>query len=305
MTGGEKMYYHTLNEYLKTTFGGKTYKLALDSGATCPNRDGTVGVGGCIFCSANGSGDFAEKCSKSVTEQIENAKALVSKKIENGKYIAYFQSFTATYAPIEQLRDRFFEAINHKDIVALSVATRPDCLPDEVLDLLKELNEIKPVWVELGLQTIHKRTADYIRRGYELEVFDKAVNNLKALNLKVIVHLIIGLPNESDDEILQSARYVAKMNVDGVKLQLLHILEGTDIAVDYKNGLFTLPTLEHYAKIVAECIRVMPKTTVIHRITGDGDKNILIAPLWSADKKFVYQYLMDYFNEINLVQGEN
>lgn len=298
------MYYYTLNEYMKNTFGCKVYKLALHSGATCPNRDGTLGFGGCIFCSEDGSGDFAEKCKTSITDQIENAKQRVTKKARDGKYIAYFQSFTATYAPIDQLKNRFFEAINHPDIVALSVATRPDCLPDEVLELLSELNKIKPVWVELGLQTIHKTTADYIRRGYELEIFNKAVENLKAFDLKVIVHLIIGLPGETDEMIYESARYVGKLKIDGIKFQLLHILDGTDIANDYKKDLFALPSLEHYTKIVAECIRLMPKTTVIHRITGDGDKRKLIAPLWSANKKYVYQYMMDHFAATDLIQGE-
>lgn len=298
------MYYYTLNEYLKKTFGCKVYKLALHSGTTCPNRDGTLGFGGCIFCSEDGSGDFAEKCKVSVTEQIENAKRRVTKKAQDGKYIAYFQSFTATYAPIEHLKHQFTEAINHPDIVALSIATRPDCLPTEVLELLNDLNKIKPVWVELGLQTIHQTSADYIRRGYELKVFDRAVADLKKSGLKVIVHLIIGLPGETDEMIYESAKYVGKREVDGVKFQLLHILKNTDIAEDYNDGRFTLPSLKKYAEIVAECIRLTPETTVIHRITGDGDKRKLIAPLWSADKKFVYQFLMDYFNNVNLIQGE-
>lgn len=301
---GEIMYYYTLNEYLKNQFGQKVYKLALHSGATCPNRDGTVGYGGCIFCSMDGSGDFAEKCRTSVTEQIENAKLRVAKKVSHGKYIAYFQSFTATYAPIEQQKRQFTEAIEHPDVVALSIATRPDCLPAEVLELLAELNKIKPVWVELGLQSIHKDTANYIRRGYELEVFDQAVEQLKALDLKVIVHLIIGLPNETREMMFESARYVGSKGVDGVKFQLLYILENTDIANDYRKGLFSLPSLEDYAEIVAECIRLMPKNTVIHRITGDGNKKTLIAPIWSADKKYVYQFMIDHFNKIDLIQGE-
>ncbi len=299
------MYYYTLNEYLKKAFGEKVYKLALHSGTTCPNRDGKLDTRGCIFCSGSGSGDFAEQCKASVTEQIESAKLRVSKKLQNGKYIAYFQSFTATYGPIDELKRKFEEAINHPDIVAISVATRPDCLPDEVLELLINLNKIKPVWVELGLQTIHKSTADYIRRGYELEVFDKAVADLKKFGLKVIVHLIIGLPNETQDMILQSARYVGEMQVDGVKFQLLHVLKHTDLEKEYYDNKFTLPTLSEYTKIVAECIKLIPENTVIHRITGDGDKKILVAPLWSADKKFVYQYMIDYFNEIDLIQGQN
>ena len=299
------MYYYTLNEYLKNTFKTKVYKLALHSDATCPNRDGTLGSSGCIFCSGSGSGDFAEQCNISVTEQINSAKSRVAKKVKSGKYIAYFQSFTATYAPLEQLRHRFTEAINHPDIVALSIATRPDCLPPKVLDLLYNLNKIKPVWVELGLQTVHKPTADYIRRGYELAVFDKAVADLQNLRLKVIVHTIIGLPGESKEMIYETAKYVGEKHIDGVKFQLLHILKGTDIAKEYNAGKFSLPTLEEYAEIVAECIRLTPKTTVIHRITGDGDKKLLIAPLWSADKKYVYQHLKDYFTSVDLQQGEH
>ena len=298
------MHYYTLNEYLQNTFGCKVYKLSLSLGTTCPNRDGTVGVGGCIFCSERGSGDFAENVTLSITEQIEKAKQRVGSKIKSNKYIAYFQSFTSTYVSYNSLEKALNEAVGHPDIVAVSVATRPDCLTDEAIELMKELNKTKPVWVELGLQTIHKSTADYIRRGYGLSVFDDAVKRLKGADLKVIVHMIIGLPNETEEMIFETASYIGNSGADGVKLQLLHILENTDIAKDYLSKKFRLPSLEEYARTIAGCIKRLPPDTVIHRITGDGSKCELIAPLWSADKKLTYQYLLDYFREIELTQGE-
>ena len=299
------MFFYSLNDYLKSTFGEKVYKLSLSLGTTCPNRDGRVGVGGCIFCSKVGSGDFAEASNLKVSEQIEAAKLRVKSKISSNKYIAYFQSFTSTYVPLETLERALTEAINHPDIVAVSIATRPDCLLDEVISLLNKLNKIKPIWVELGLQTIHKETADYIRRGYDLSVFDKAVKTLKGINLNVIVHMIIGLPGETNEMIFETAKYIGDSGADGIKLQLLHILKGTDLEKDFFNNKFTLPSLHEYAEIVVGCIKVLPKEMVIHRITGDGNKRELIAPLWSGDKKYVYQYLMDYFNKIDLIQGSN
>ena len=227
-----------LNEYLRNTFGCKVYKISLNGGFTCPNRDGTIDTRGCIFCSAGGSGDFAESPTQSVTEQIEAGKARVAAKMKDGKYIAYFQAFTNTYGPVEKLRALYTEAIRHPDIVALSIATRPDCLPEEVLELLEELNHIKPVWVELGLQTIHPATADYIRRGYELEVYDRAVRSLRARHLEVITHVILGLPGETAADMVETVRYVVASGVTGIKLQLLHVLRGTDLAKDYETGKF-------------------------------------------------------------------
>ena len=299
------MFFYSLNDYLKSTFGEKVYKLSLSLGTTCPNRDGRVGVGGCIFCSKMGSGDFAEASNLKVSEQIEAAKLRVKSKISSNKYIAYFQSFTSTYVPLETLERALTEAINHPDIVAVSIATRPDCLPDEVISLLNKLNKIKPIWVELGLQTIHKETADNIRRGYDLPVFDNAVKTLKSINVNVIVHMIIGLPGETNEMIFETAKYIGDSGADGIKLQLLHILKGTDLEKDFFNNKFTLPSLHEYAEIEVGCIKVLPKEMVIHRITGDGNKRELIAPLWSGDKKYVYQYLMDYFNKIDLIQGSN
>ncbi len=281
------MEYYSFNQYLRNKFGCKVYKISINGGFTCPNRDGTIDTRGCIFCSAGGSGDFAESPSLSITQQIENGKKRVEKKIKSGKYIAYFQAFTNTYGPIDVLRKKYLEAVNHPDIVMLSIATRPDCLSSEVLSLLKEINKIKPVMVELGLQTIHEKTAKYIRRGYSLNVYDEAVRNLKNIGINIVVHLIIGLPFESKEDILESVKYVCDSGIDGIKLQLLHILKGTDLEKDYQNGLFSALSMEEYLDIIKSCVEIIPKNIVIHRLTGDGAKKDLIAPLWSADKKKV------------------
>lgn len=285
------MEYYSFNQYLKDTFGCKVYKISINAGFTCPNRDGTLGTRGCIFCSKGGSGDFAESSTLSVTEQIESGKQRVSKKIKSGKYIAYFQAFTNTYAPIDVLAEKYCEAINHPDIVGISIATRPDCLGEEVLTLLSEINKIKPVFVELGLQTIHEKTAEYIRRGYPLSVYDNAIKALKKTGINTVVHLIIGLPNESREEMLESVEYACKSGADGIKLQLLHILKGTDLADDYFSGKFETLSMEEYLSIIKDCVEIIPKNVVIHRLTGDGPKKDLIAPLWSADKKSVLNAL--------------
>ena len=280
------MKYTTLNNYLKERFGEKVYKIALNGGFTCPNRDGKIGTRGCIFCSKGGSGDFAESPDLTITEQIDNGKKRLEKKIKNGKYIAYFQAFTNTYAPVEKLRVIYTEAIIHPDIVAISIGTRPDCLGNDVLALLDELNKIKPIFVELGLQTINEDTARYIRRGYTLEVYDKAVADLHKIGINVVTHIILGLPGESKNDMLKSVEYACKVT-DGIKLQLLHILKGTDLAKDYEQGKFEVLTLEQYTEIIKECVQIIPENVVIHRLTGDGAKKDLIAPLWSADKKTV------------------
>ncbi len=280
------MEYYSFNRYLKNTFGEKVYKICLNGGFTCPNRDGTLGNKGCIFCSAGGSGDFAENSNFTVEEQIENGKKQVQNKVKSGKYIAYFQAFTNTYAPVDELRNKFTAAINHKDIVAISIATRPDCLPNDVLDLLDELNKIKPVFVELGLQTIHENTAKYIRRCYDLPVYDKAVFELKKRNINVVTHLILGLPGETKKDMLESVKYVCE-RTDGIKLQLLHVLKGTDLAKDYENGKFKTLEFDEYLDIIKSCVEIIPNNIVIHRLTGDGPKKDLIAPLWSGDKKRV------------------
>lgn len=281
------MEYLSFNKYLKDKFGQKVYKISLDGGFTCPNRDGKTGTRGCIFCSKGGSGDFAESRDMSITEQIESGKKKVEKKIKSGKYIAYFQAFTNTYAPVEILRQKYEEAINHPDIVALSIATRPDCLGDDVLRLLDEINKIKPVFVELGLQTIHQKSAKYIRRGYDLSVYDKAVRDLKKIGVNVVVHVILGLPNESENDMLETVKYVCESGANGIKLQLLHVIDGTDLAKDYEKGLFKTLEFDEYVNLIVKCVKIIPKDIVIHRLTGDGAKKDLIAPLWSADKKRV------------------
>lgn len=286
--------YKSLNQYLKERFGTKVYKIALSSGCTCPNRDGTVGVGGCIFCADTGSGDFAQSAALPIKEQIKLAKEKVASKNKGGKYIAYFQSFTNTYGSVEFLEPKFLEAMEDDEVVAVSIATRPDCLPEEILDMLSRLNTIKPVWVELGLQTIHPKPAEYIRRGYPLEVYDKAVKDLHAIGVEVITHVIIGLPGEAKEDMLQTVRYVVENKVEGIKLQLLHVIEGTDLAKDYEAGDFNTLTMEEYLQIIKACVDLIPETMVIHRLTGDGNKRTLIAPLWSADKKRV-------LNELNKV----
>ena len=281
------MEYLSFNKYLKDKFGQKVYKISLDGGFTCPNRDGKIDTRGCIFCSKGGSGDFAQNRDLSITEQIESGKKIVEKKIKSGKYIAYFQAFTNTYAPVEILRAKYSEAINRPDIVALSIATRPDCLGDDVIKLLDEMNKIKPVFVELGLQTIHNDSAKYIRRGYSLEVYNEAVKKLKNIGVNIVVHIILGLPNESEEDMLESVKYVCQSKIDGIKLQLLHIIAGTDLAKDYEKGLFKTLEFDEYVELIAKCVAIIPKNIVIHRLTGDGAKKDLIAPLWSADKKRV------------------
>lgn len=281
------MEYYSLNRYLKNRFGEKVYKISINAGFTCPNRDGTIGTRGCIFCSKGGSGDFAESPNLSITQQIEAGKKRVEKKIKNGKYIAYFQAFTNTYAPVDILEKKYTEAIKHKDIAALSVATRPDCLNDEVISLLSRLNGEKPVFVELGLQTIHEKTAEYIRRGYALHAYDTAVEKLQKEGINTVVHIILGLPGETKEQMLETVKYVCESGIQGVKLQLLHILKDTDLAEEYLKGRVSVMEFDEYISLIKECIEIIPKDIVIHRLTGDGAKKDLIAPLWSGDKKRV------------------
>ncbi len=297
--------YRSLDYMLRERFGEKVYKVTLNGGMSCPNRDGTLGTRGCIFCSEGGSGDFAADVSLSVTEQIESQIALLSAKRPIQKYIAYFQAYTNTYAPVEYLRKIFKEAMSHPGIVALSVGTRPDCLGEEVLDLLEELNRIKPVWIELGLQTIHEKTAQYIRRGYRLSCFDQAVENLRKRNIEVIVHTILGLPGESREEILETMRYLNKKDIQGIKLQLLHVLKGTDLAYDYLAGRFQVYEREEYLALLIECLENLDPEIVIHRITGDGPKDLLIAPLWASRKREVLNLLHHQMKEQNSYQGKS
>lgn len=309
--------YYSLNAYLKDSFGKKVYKLALDGGMTCPNRDGTLGHGGCIFCSHGGSGDFAEPRKDSITEQIEAAKQKVAQKTQaGGSYVAYFQSYTNTYAPVSYLRPLFTEAILHPEVEALSIGTRPDCLPEETIELLKELNAVKPVWVELGLQTIHEKTAALIRRGYPLSVFTDAVRRLKEAGLTVIVHVILGLPGEDRSEMLETVRWLSGFRIakgsseettaaiDGIKLQLLHVLKGTELAALYEAAPFPIFTMEEYIDLLLDCIRLLPPDMVIHRISGDGPKKLLLAPLWSGNKRLFLNTFSKRLKESGACQGE-
>ena len=291
------MEYYSLNQYLRDTFGQKVYKIAIDGGFTCPNRDGTLDTRGCIFCSGAGSGEFAQDRMESIALQIAKAKEKVAGKIKEGKYIAYFQAFTNTYAPVSRLRTLYEEAMAQEDVVALSIATRPDCLSTEIIELLVECNRKMPVWVELGLQTIHEDTAQYIRRGYALSVFDDAVKRLQEAGISVIAHVILGLPGESREDMLASVDYVGKSGVNGIKLQLLHVIRGTDLEKEYQQGKFQVLELEEYVQLVADCIALLPKDMVIHRMTGDGDKRTLVAPMWSADKKKVLNRLNQVLRE--------
>lgn len=303
MRWDEKRYY-SLDYYLKQTYGEKLYKIALDGGMTCPNRDGTLGARGCIFCSAGGSGDFAGDRRTSITEQIEAGKAQSIRKHNGSSYIAYFQAYTNTYAPVSYLRSVFTEAINHPDIRILSIATRPDCLNDDVLALLAELNKKKPVWVELGLQTIHEETAQFIRRGYKLPVFEDALRKLRKIGITVIVHTILCLPGESREMMLDTIRYLNTQDIQGIKLQLLHILKHTDLADYYEKHPSHLPSREEYYELLGMCICSLRPDIVIHRLTGDGPRKLLVAPLWTGNKRQVLNGMQRYFKEQNIWQGK-
>lgn len=285
-----------LSDYCKEKFGTKVYRLALSSGATCPNRDGKVGVGGCSFCSEKGSGEFAIDV-MDLDLQIERAKALISKKFPNSinaadrKYIAYFQSFSNTYGDTKRLIGLFERAINKDEVVALSIATRPDCFREEMLNSLERLNKIKPVWIELGLQTINENTARAFNRGYTLDVFEKTYDELKKRNFEVIVHMILGLPGESEEDMYATVKYLSKKHIDGIKIHGLHILKGTRLASEYEKHPFKIMSLEEYTRVLINCLKLLQKDTVVHRMTGDGDKKILIEPQWSADKKRVLNYI--------------
>lgn len=313
----EKRYY-SLDSYLKTTYGRKIYKISLDGGMTCPNRDGTIDSRGCIFCSAGGSGDFAASRFLSITEQIEQGKTQTARKLRAVKskageassdeehvprYIAYFQAYTNTYAPVSYLRRIFLEAAMHPDIVLLSIATRPDCLDEDVLALLQEIQQIKPVWIELGLQTIHEETATLIRRGYPLSVYDHAVERLHQLKIPVIVHMILGLPGETQQQMIETLDYVCRGNVFGLKLQLLHILKGTDLADYYASHPFPLFSQEEYVRLIVNMIERIPRHITIHRLTGDGPGDLLIEPRWSTNKKQVLNDINRQLKLSNTFQG--
>ena len=288
----------TANDYYRSRFGGKVYRISLNGGMTCPNRDGTLDTRGCIFCSRGGSGDFAASATHSVTEQLIEAKQKVAAKLPKqtknfAGYLAYFQAFTNTYAPVSYLRTIFEEALADPEIVGLSIATRPDCLSPDCIALLSELNRKKPVYIELGLQTVHEQTAALIRRGYPLSVYDDAVQRLQTANIPVITHIILGLPKESPEDMEATVRHVVKAGIHGIKLQLLHILSDTDLA-DYYNASpseFYCMTPDAYLDTLVSLLPLIPEETVIYRLTGDGPKRTLLAPLWSGDKKYVLNTL--------------
>ena len=293
--------YKTLNDFYRERFGCKVYKLSIDGGFTCPNRDGTLGTGGCIFCAAGG-GEFAERGCGDVKAQLERAKARVRSKQKSGKYIAYFQAYTNTYAPVGYLRRIYGEAVEPEDIVGISIGTRPDCLGEDVVALLREINRIKPVFVELGLQTIHPDTVAYIRRGYENDVYLDTVRRLKAAGINVVTHVILGLPGETAEMAVETTRFAVAAGTDGMKFHLLYVSRGTDLERDYRDGRFRCLTLEEYAHWLKQCLRVLPDYVVVHRITGDGAKRDLVAPLWSGDKKRVLNYLHQYLTD---TEGED
>ncbi len=297
--------YYSLNMYLQETFGEKLYKLSLETGCTCPNRDGTLGTGGCIFCSAGGNGEFAEPLNADINKQIELAKHRVSKKFKGKHYIAYFQSYTNTYGDTERLRSIFFAAAKNEWISAISIATRPDCLPPEILHMLTELQKQIPVFVELGLQTVHENTARLIRRGYALPIYDRAVQELHEIGVSVVTHIILGLPFETREQMLETVRYVGNSNTDGVKIHLLHVLRGTDLETMYRSNVFQTLSKEEYIDILCTCIELLPKNTVIHRLTGDAPKSLLVAPMWSANKKDVLNSIQKAFRERGIQQGKN
>ena len=289
--------YRTLSQHYQEKFGCKVYKLSIDGGFSCPNRDGAVGTGGCIFCNETGSGDFAVRCG-SISRQLQEAKKWVEKKNKGGKYMAYFQSFTNTYAPAEVLRKRYLEAIAPEEIVGLAIGTRPDCLGEEVMEVLKQINAIKPVSVELGLQTIHEASIQYIRRGYVNQIYFDAVRRLKEAGIEVVTHIILGLPGENARMAAQTTRTAVEAGTDGVKFHLLHVLKNTDLEKDYLAGRFQCLTMEEYGDWLCTCMKEVPPTVTVHRITGDGAKRNLVAPLWSADKKRVLNFLNKRLTEI-------
>ena len=295
--------YHSFDYMLKERFSCKIYKTALNGGMTCPKGDGTLGERGCIFCSQGGSGDFAGDRRDSITEQINKQAEKLAQKRNASAFIAYFQAYTNTYAPLPYLRALFTEAMALPDVCALSVATRPDCLPPETIALLNELSQKKPVWIELGLQTIHEKTAEFIRRGYSLDVFEDAYGRLKAAGIPVIIHVILGLPGETREDMLKTVRYLAGKRVDGIKLQLLHVLKGTDLFPLYESGAFRTLEMDEYFALAGDCLKLLPPETVVHRLTGDGPKRLLAAPLWSADKKKVLNGLHRYLKENGIFQG--
>lgn len=303
MRWGEERY-NSLSHYVKNTYNEKLYKIALDGGFTCPNRDGFVGSGGCIFCSEEGSGDFTASHILSINEQLTQGKHFIQHKVKTPAYIAYFQAYTNTYAPVSELREKFMTAIHDPEVKVLSIATRPDCLGGDIISLLNELNQIKPVWVELGLQSSNEITGTYINRCYDLSVFETGLEALRAINIDVIVHTIIGLPSEQPDGILDTIHYLNSKDIQGIKLQLLHVLKGTAMEEIYNSTPFFVPTMDEYISLLGECINTLRGDIIVHRLTGDGPKDLLLVPLWSGNKKIVLNKIRKYFKEADIWQGK-
>ncbi|WP_252229557.1 TIGR01212 family radical SAM protein [Clostridium sp. ZBS15] len=297
--------YHSLNYFLREKFGEKVFKISLDGGFSCPNRDGKVSKGGCVFCSARGSGDYAGSRNFSITNQFNNVKTMMANKWKSGKYIAYFQAYTNTYAPVDELRKKYEEAINQEGVVALSIATRPDCLDDEVLDLIEELSKKLYVWVELGLQTINDDVAKKINRGYDLKVFDDAMARLKERNIDVVVHSILGLPGESQDDMLKTIDYIAHSGAQGIKLHLLHLMKDTKMVELYENGELQFLSQEEYIKLICRAVSMLPKEMVVHRLTGDAPRDLLIGPMWSLKKWEVLNSIDKTLEDNDIYQGKN
>jgi radical SAM protein (TIGR01212 family) len=296
--------YYSVDYYLKQTFGEKVYRLSLNGGMSCPNRDGALDTRGCIFCSLAGSGDFAQSGNLPISRQLCVAKKQIQQKRNCRKFIAYFQAYTNTYAPVEILQKLFWDAISDPDVVILSIATRPDCLSKEVLSLLEELNQCKPVWIELGLQTIHPETSRFIRSGFTLECFHHAVTQLTSRNISVIVHVILGLPGETKKQMLKTVSHVGRLNVFGIKLQLLHVLSDTDLGALYQKAPFPLLSQEEYCQLIGDCLEILPETITIHRLTGDGPKELLLAPLWSSAKRSVLNQIQKTLKDRDTWQGK-
>ncbi|NFI52167.1 TIGR01212 family radical SAM protein [Clostridium botulinum] len=297
--------YHSLNYFLREKFGEKVFKISLDGGFSCPNRDGKVSKGGCVFCSARGSGDYAGSRNYSITNQFNNVKTMMANKWKSGKYIAYFQAYTNTYAPVDELRQKYEEAINQEGVVALSIATRPDCLEDEVLDLIEELSKKLYVWVELGLQTINDDVAKKINRGYDLKVFDDAMTRLKERNIDVVVHSILGLPGESQDDMLKTIDYIAHSGAQGIKLHLLHLMKDTKMVELYESGELQFLSQEDYIKLICKAVSMLPKEMVVHRLTGDAPRDLLIGPMWSLKKWEVLNAIDKTLEDNEIYQGKN
>lgn len=297
--------YHSLNYFLREKFGEKVFKISLDAGFSCPNRDGTISKGGCVFCSERGSGDFAGDRCFSITKQFEDIKAMMNKKWKDGKYIAYFQAYTNTYAPIDVLKAKYEEAVTQEDVVGLAIATRPDCLKDEVLDLLEEYSKKVYTWVELGLQTSKDDTAKLINRGYKLEIFEEAVKRLRERNIDVVVHVIFGLPGESREDMLNTIEYLSQMDVQGIKLHLLHLMKNTPLEILYNKGILKLLEMEEYLELITTAITMLPEKVVVHRLTGDAPRELLIGPIWSLRKWEVLNAIDKKLQDEDLYQGKN